>query len=213
MENNSHNNEEDKHSHDDLATSRSLIAQVQSKDPVAWERLVSLYSPLVYYWCQKMNLPGQDVPDVFQEVFQSVLRKISDFKKNKNEGTFRGWLRVVTRNKVLDFYRKKAKEPQPVGGTDAHQQFEQIPIDLGQLDDPESDRKLKSVYEQIFQTAVDRIRSSFNDRTWKAFWGVVVDGKTATEVGEELDMKPGTVRVSKSRVLHRLKQEMGDSIV
>lgn len=198
---------------DPLATSRSLLEEARKQEPSAWARLVELYSPLVYYWCQKMDLPGQDIPDVFQEVFQAVSRKLGNFKKQKNEGSFRGWLRVVTRNKILDFYRRKAKEPQPVGGTDAQNRFEQVPIDLrGIHEDPEVDDGLKSVYEQIFQTAVKRIRKNFNDRTWQAFWGMVVDGKSAHEVGDELNMKPGTVRVSKSRVLQRLKQELGDSL-
>lgn len=197
---------------DSLATSRSLLSRVKGKDASAWERLVELYSPLVYYWCQKMDLPGQDIPDVFQEVFHSVSRKIGDFQKKENGGSFRGWLRVVTRNKVLDFYRKKSTEPQATGGTDAQHRFEQIPLDLQALEDEaENDDRLKSIYEQIFLTVVERIRNSFNDRTWKAFWGVVVEGKSAQEVGAELEMKPGTVRVSKSRVLHRLKQELCDS--
>jgi RNA polymerase sigma-70 factor (ECF subfamily) len=38
----------------------------------------------------------------------------------------------------------------------------------------------------------------------------VVDGKTAQEVAQELSMQPGTVRVAKSRVLHRLRKELGE---
>jgi DNA-binding CsgD family transcriptional regulator len=35
-------------------------------------------------------------------------------------------------------------------------------------------------------------------------------GKTAQEVARELSMQPGTVRVAKSRVLHRLRKELGE---
>ena len=38
----------------------------------------------------------------------------------------------------------------------------------------------------------------------------MVEGKTPEEVGEELAMRPGTVRVAKSRVLSRLRSELGE---
>ena len=41
---------------------------------------------------------------------------------------------------------------------------------------------------------------------------VVIDGREAIDVANDLSMKPGTVRVAKSRVLKRLRQEIGDSI-
>src|SRR5262249_61127710 len=34
------------------STSRSLLERVRADDPAAWERLVGLYSPLVYHWCR-----------------------------------------------------------------------------------------------------------------------------------------------------------------
>jgi RNA polymerase sigma-70 factor (ECF subfamily) len=37
-----------------------------------------------------------------------------------------------------------------------------------------------------------------------------VEGKSPKDVGAELGMSPGAVRVAKSRVLHRLREELGD---
>ena len=74
------------------------------------------------------------------------------------------------------------------------------------LDEPDEE----PVYHKLFLRACDLIHTDFNENTWKAFWRVVVDGQTPKEVAEELSMKPGTVRVAKSRVLQRLRQEMGE---
>ena len=41
---------------------------------------------------------------------------------------------------------------------------------------------------------------------------VVVDGRETVDVAKDLGMLPGTVRVAKSRVLKRLRLELGDSI-
>ena len=61
---------------------------------------------------------------------------------------------------------------------------------------------------QLLHSALEQIRAHVHPQTWQAFWKVVVEGKTPEEVGEELGMRPGTVRVAKSRVLSRLRSEL-----
>jgi RNA polymerase sigma-70 factor (ECF subfamily) len=39
---------------------------------------------------------------------------------------------------------------------------------------------------------------------------MVVEGRSAADAGAEINMKPGAVRVAKSRVLMRLRRELGD---
>lgn len=195
------------------STSRSLLVRLRDDDPEAWDRLVTLYSPLVYHWCGKMSLPEQDMADVFQEVFQSVARNIHVFRKEKSSDTFRGWLRTITRSKVYDHYRRQTRQPTATGGTDAQMRLAQTP-EVESLQDHESDASVDQgedeIYHALFLRALDLIRDKFAERTWKAFWRVVVDGRTPNEVAEEMEMRPGTVRVAKSRVLHRLRKELGE---
>jgi RNA polymerase sigma-70 factor (ECF subfamily) len=209
------------------STSRSLLVGVRAHDAQAWERLVGLYSPLVYHWCQRLGLPRQEMADVFQEVFRSVAAHIDDFRKESPQDTFRGWLRVITRNKVRDHYRRQAKQPQAAGGTEAGMRLAQVPApdndvesDAAQLDAGQSDAANDdgvnddaaedAAFRQLFLRALELIRPQFHERTWQAFWRVVVDEKTPQEAGAELSMTPGAVRVAKSRVLARLRQELGD---
>ena len=93
----------------ETATSRSLLMQLKDGQPAAWERLTSLYAPLVYHWCWSMRLAEQDMPDVFQQVFQSVASHIGGFHKDRPGDTFRHWLRTITRNKVRDHFRRIAR--------------------------------------------------------------------------------------------------------
>jgi RNA polymerase sigma-70 factor (ECF subfamily) len=195
------------------STSRSLLVRLRDDDPAAWERLVTLYSPLVYYWCGKMNLPEQDMADVFQEVFQSVATHINDFRKDRPGDTFRGWLRTITRSKVYDHYRRQTRQPNAAGGTEAQIRFSQMPADDSSDETPSDSTNESSeeeIYNDLFLRALNLIRDNFAERTWQAFWRVVVDGRTPNEVAEELEMRPGTVRVAKSRVLHRLRKELGE---
>ena len=91
---------------DETSTSRSLLMQLKDGQPAAWESLTSLYAPLVYHWCRTMRLPEQDMPDVFQQVFQAVASHIQTFNKDRPGDSFRHWLRAITRNKVRDHFRR-----------------------------------------------------------------------------------------------------------
>src|SRR2546429_459226 len=101
------------------STSPSLLARARANQPAAWEQLVDLYAPLVYHWCRRAALGPEDTADVFQEVFRAVARNLSDFRREREGDTFRGWLRTITRNKVRDHYRRHQEGPQAIGGTDA----------------------------------------------------------------------------------------------
>jgi RNA polymerase sigma-70 factor (ECF subfamily) len=54
------------------------------------------------------------------------------------------------------------------------------------------------------------VRSEFEERTWQAFWLTVIDDRTPGDVSAALDMKAGTIRQARSRVLRRLREEVGD---
>jgi RNA polymerase sigma-70 factor (ECF subfamily) len=56
----------------------------------------------------------------------------------------------------------------------------------------------------------DSIRHEFGDRVWNSFWRTAVDGRSSSDVAEELKITPAAVRQNKRRVLLRLRQELGD---
>lgn len=200
-------------------TSLSLIERASDQDPVAWERLVKLYSPLVYFWCQESGLPKQDLNDVFQEVFHVLARNIKKFRPVEN-GTFRGWLRTLTRNKLMDHFRQAGREPKPMGGSEALKLLNQIPATtplpssstLSCTMHGEDSPAEQAVLRLTLCQALSNVRNNFTDQTWRAFWMVVVDGRETSDVAKDLGMLPGTVRVAKSRVLKRLRLEIGDSL-
>src|SRR5262249_1911179 len=105
----SNNGAEPRSSH---ATSRSLLERVKAAGAAAWERLVALYAPLVFHWCRRWNLREPDIADILQDVFQAVVMHVGAFRKERDGDSFRGWLRRITQTKVLDHWRRVAREPQ-----------------------------------------------------------------------------------------------------
>jgi RNA polymerase sigma-70 factor, ECF subfamily len=194
--------------HPSTATSQGLLDRLKANDPEAWDRFVVLYAPLVYRWCRRWDLRDQDIADILQDVFQAVSAHIATFRRESTGDTFRGWLRTIARNKVQDHFPRLGREPGGVGGTDAQIRLTNVPA-AGPADDEDSPEEIED--RLLLGRGLDLIRAEFEDRTWKAFWGTTVEGRDTKEVALELRMSPGAVRVAKSRVLRRLREELGES--
>ena len=99
-------------------------------------------------------------------------------------GTFRGWLRTITRSRVIDWRRRIQGKDQAKGGSTAQSFFLDQPFDdafsTGDSDDEQQ------LVQQMYLRALSVIRKHFQEKTWKAFWRVVVDGMTPKEVGRQL---------------------------
>jgi len=132
-----------------------------------------------------------------------VARNIDNFRHDHPEKSFRGWLWTITRNQVRLHYRLAKNRPAAHGGSTANFLLDQHPEDDG----PSETDTLQDE-SGLVHRAVQLIRGDFQPRTWQAFWRMVVDGASASEVGAELDMTPASVRQAKYRVLCRLQAEL-----
>jgi RNA polymerase sigma-70 factor (ECF subfamily) len=189
----------------DKPTSLTLLERVRGRDEEAWRRLLHLYGPLVDRWCGHQGVRGDDLEDVRQEVFRAVLTGLEGFRRDRPGDTFRGWLRVVTRRRVLDHFRLRQDRPAAQGGTDARRLLEQAASqDLP--DDTDEDLR------ELYRRALDLVRGEFEPQTWSAFWRCVIEGQSPAEIAADLGVTPAAVRKAKSRVLFRLRQEIGDLI-
>src|SRR4051812_31235787 len=104
---------------DSRRTSRSLLERARDQEPVAWQRLMALYGPLVRHWCRQGGVAAQDVEDVAQEVFAKAFAALGTFRHSAPTDTFRGWLHGVTRHRILDHFRRVRRQIAAVGGSDA----------------------------------------------------------------------------------------------
>ena len=188
-------------------TSLTLLERIRNSDREAWTRFVSLYCPLIYDACRKYGVQPTDADDVTQEVLQSVSKGIHQFRKDLPGDSFRGWLYRVVQNKLRDHFRRAANRPDAVGGTDVHQLVEQLPDEL-------SPASLSTVAgsDPALIRALDLIRVEIEERTWTIFWRMTVDGHSAAEIAEDLNMTRNAVRQAKHRVLQRVRAEFGDLI-
>ena len=179
------------------STSSSLLNELRNQSRVAWDRFVELYGPLIYIWCRRFQLQPADSADVSQEVFQAVIGKIGQFRKERPDDSFRAWLFTITKNKATNHFRATKKDVQAE---------DQLNIAVTTTSDSSQTPPVHDVLWGVLR----RIQPDFEESTWWAFWRTAVDGLRAAQVGEELGISENAVWLAKSRVLKRLRQEFGD---
>jgi RNA polymerase sigma-70 factor (ECF subfamily) len=86
----------------------SLVSRCLRGDETAWEELVRLHTRKVYGLCYRFTGSGSEAQDLTQEVFLRVFRTLRTFRSA--EGSFGTWLARVTRNLLIDHYRRARQE-------------------------------------------------------------------------------------------------------
>jgi RNA polymerase sigma-70 factor (ECF subfamily) len=180
-----------------VTTSPSLLERLRRSDePAAWARFVELYTPLLYHWARRAGQQPADAADLVQDVFAVLLRQMPLFTYDRHK-SFRGWLRTVTLNKWRERLRHRAPGP-PAGGALADR-----PGPDGLADFEEAEYR-----QYLARRALQLMQAEFAPAAWKACWEVVVAGRSAADVAAELGVSVNAVYTAKSRVLHRLRQEL-----
>ncbi len=184
----------------------SFLLRLRGRQPEAWRALVQLYGPLVYSWCRRRwGLAPEDAGDVMQEVMARVVESIGDFRG----GNFIAWLRAVTRSRVADRFRKG--NLRGAGGSEALRR-------LGELEDPRARPADEEPADEepdyadlagVLGRAVERVRGATAPATWEAFWQVTVQGRAPDDVARDLGLTRNAVYIANSRVLRRLRDELG----
>lgn len=182
----------------------SLLGRVQSKERVAWERLVDVYSPLVYWWCKQHGLNGADAADIGQEVFLAVARSVDRFRRDGPIHSFRGWLRTITANKVRDLWRRENRVSARHMDDLAQVACQSLGRESNGADSCDTDE-----IEILYSRVVALIRSEFNEKDWLAFLAVTQHERPPRDVAEELGMSRNQVYLARSRILRRVRELFG----
>lgn len=204
---------------DSQPTRTSLLERATDRDPAAWRELVELYGPLIAYWCGRCGLDAHATADCTQDVFSAVSRSLDRFERQESSGSFRAWLWTITANKVKDRLRAEARVVRGDGGSTALRRIGEIP-DPNDLPAEERDSRSGAVPEQeptddlqlsrLMARGLALVRKEFAEKTWRIFERAVLDDIATAQVAEEFGVKAATVRQTRSRILRRLRQHLGD---
>ena len=93
---------------EDAQLAALLVRRCVAGDAVAWEEIVQRYHRRIYNICYRFAGSSDDAQDLTQEVFIKMYRTLSSYDVER--GAFMTWVTTITRNLLVDHFRKTKQE-------------------------------------------------------------------------------------------------------
>jgi RNA polymerase sigma-70 factor (ECF subfamily) len=186
-----------------LTTSRSLIDRLRNRqDSPAWQLWLTIYEPWLRDWLGKHHLQQADIDDVLQNILVVVSQKLPAFVHSGQPGAFRAWLRRILVHELRHYFRGQQRQ-EPAPSPDWVDLLEDNSSEMSRQWDVEHD-------QQLVRRLLAVVQADFQPRTWDVFRLLVLEDRPAAEVAQHCGMELNAIYVVKSRVLARLREELGD---
>ena len=85
-----------------------LVRRCVAGDSAAWEDIVQRFHRRIYNICYRFAGTSEDAQDLTQEVFIKMYRTLGSYDVSK--GAFMTWVTTVTRNLLVDHFRKTKQD-------------------------------------------------------------------------------------------------------
>ncbi len=201
------------HTHS-VPTRATLLFRLRDwEDAASWEEFYRLYHKLVFSLARRAGLSQQEAEDITQDVFKRVAETIHDFESNPARGSFRGWLMNLTRWRITDKFRERARHERlqaprsgPEREADGTDTIERIPDQAASVvNDTACDEEWQ---RHVLEAAFARLARRVPARQFQAFDLYTRQGWTVLRVARELELNPATVYVIGHRLTKELKREV-----
>ena len=90
---------------DDAQAVAALLRRCLAGDAAAWERLVEQQNRRIFNLCYRFTGSRDEAEDLTQEVFIKMYRTLDSYDMQR--GAFTTWVTTVTRNLLVDNFRKR----------------------------------------------------------------------------------------------------------
>ena len=170
-----------------------LVEGIQAENPLAFEELVNRYSTRVFTLANRVTKHKEDAEDVMQEVFVSVMRKITAFR---GQSSFSSWIYRVTLNCALMRLRKR-RQDKSISMEDMISQVLAVPNRVNTFNSEGESFRRRSELRTALSAAIAELPKDYRP----VFILRDVDGFSSLEVSEMLGI---SVPAVKSR-LHRAR--------
>ena len=194
-------------SEDSIPTRYSLLSRMQDRDDQdSWKDFFDTYWRLIYSFAIKSGLTDAEAQDVVQETVISVSKDIQKFKRDRALGSFKGWLRNLTRWRIADQLRKRDRSILAGNGLSTPS------LGPDEMTGPVN-AELEAIWEEDWQSnlleaAMERIKPRVKEEHYQMFDLNVVRQWPASKVAKVLEVNIAQVYLAKHRILALMKKEV-----
>jgi RNA polymerase sigma-70 factor (ECF subfamily) len=191
-----------------LATRASLLGRLKDCDnQPSWQEFFDSYWRLVFSAARKAGLTREEAEDAVQDTFVAVARNIGSFRYDPARCSFKSWLLLITRQRIIWQLRKRPPSALHPARTD-DDTARTATID--RIPDPKDD-PLVRIWDEEWQThllaaALERVKRLVSPRQFQIFDLHVLQSWPASEVTRTLHVNVGQVYLAKHRVSALLKK-------
>ena len=181
-----------------------LVEQCLRGESQAWEELVRRHTRRVFNLSYRFTSNRQEAEDLSQDVFMRVYRTLGSYRATS--GQFTTWLTSVTRNLLIDHYRRTRKDrlTSSLDDENTNMQVEQKESNARRPDDLALASELSSQVQGALQKLSPELREAVILRD--------LQGLDYAEIQQVLSVPEGTVksRINRGRIeLARLLEQLG----
>ena len=184
---------------------QQLIAACRKGDADAWDQLFTSFYPVAgkFIFQLSPHLSAEDVEEICQDVFLSVIRNIASFQ---GKSAFQTWLYRIATNKTRDFIEKQRAAKRGGGVQPFSLDSENSETGL-KIDPPSSvagpDGQLMNAERMtLIHHALERLGDPCREIIELKYFGDL----SYDEIGAELQLNPKTVSSRLSKCLDKLEQ-------
>jgi RNA polymerase sigma-70 factor (ECF subfamily) len=157
-------------------------------DERAWTAFAERYRARIMAWCGRSGLKQEESEDVTQDILLRIRNKISKYKPER--GRFRSWLKALTHNACMDYFRSEV--PRRIRSLEGD-----VAEDLeSTLDD--------QARTELLHVALAELEPTVATRDWAIFIGRVFQALPA----DELARQHGTTEVAVHQIKYRVQKAL-----
>jgi len=153
----------------------TLVSAICSGDQQAMEQLYSRYSSLVYAVALRVLGDSGAAEDILQDVFMRLWRRPDAFDASR--GSLGAWLAVITRNRAIDFLRKRRHE-----------------ADIADAPEGDEPGTLRGAEWANMADRIRRVLTDMPDTQRSALEMAYFEGLTHVEIAEKTGEPLGTIK-------------------
>ena len=179
-----------------------LVQQCIRGDGAAWEELVRRHTRRIYNLCYRFTSQRQEAEDLSQEVFLRVYKTLPSYRSQY--GAFGTWVTSVTRNLLIDHYRRTRRDRLTDSMEDVMPQVEQKEAAGRRPDHSAAVVELSMHLQKALAKISPDLREAVILRD--------LEGLDYREIQQVLEVPEGTVksRINRGRIeLARVLDQMG----
>ena len=182
-----------------LETRSSLIQRLKATiNGESWEEFFHTYWELIYNVARRAGLNETDAQDIVQETVFKIHNSLDKFEYNRRRGSFKGWLRTVTRSRLAEHFKKQQRRPARL---EPLTEDGDLLRDLADPDGPELERIWNEEWHRnLIQAALTRTKQLTSPKQFQIFRCHYIDEWTVRETCRTLNVNAAQVYMAKQRV-------------